>query len=104
MELNHHCTVHFSSIHIVDALHSYQILLIVLSLDVHHILIARILMLSLTIVQMLVDRNVLQMVLILLLAAKGELRAFVKLIGVAFPGNVHHDKILAQLVLVRHIV
>ena len=77
MELNHHRTIHFSSIHIVDALHAHQILLIVLTLDVHHVLVTRILMLRLTVVQMLVDRNVLQMVLILLLAAKGELGALV---------------------------
>ena len=104
VELNHHRTIHFSSIHVVDALHAHQILLIVLALDVHHVLVTRILMLSLTVVQMLVDRNVLQMVLILLLAAKGELCALVKLIGITFPRDVHHYEILTQLVLVRDVV
>lgn len=57
----------------------------------------------LPLIQMLMNRDVLKMVLILLLAAKCQLRALVQLVGIAFPGNVHHYEVLAQLVLVRVI-
>lgn len=73
-------------------------------MNVHHVLITRILMLSLAIVQVLMDRYVLQMVLILLLAAKRELCTFIELIGIAFTRDIHHDEVLTQLVLIRHVV
>lgn len=51
MELDHHRTIHLRSVHVIDALHPDQVLLLtVLTLYVHHVLVARILMLSLTII------------------------------------------------------
>ena len=50
---------------------------------------------------MLVDWNVLQMVLVLLLAAESELGTLIELICVALTWNIHHDEILTELVLVR---
>ena len=102
MEFDHHGAVHFGAIHIVDALHADEILIVRLLLNVHHVLITIcILILSVTIIQMLVDRNVLEMVLILLLAAESKLGALVQLVCVAFPGNVHHYEVFAQLILIR---
>jgi hypothetical protein len=57
VELDHHSAVHLGSVHIIDALHSDEVLLLTtgLALDVHHVLVARILMLSLTIIQVLMN-------------------------------------------------
>lgn len=102
MELDHHRTIHLRSVHVIDTLHPDQVLLLtVLTLYVHHILVARILMLSLTIIQVLVDRNVLQVVLILLLAAESELGTLIKLVGVALAGDVHHNEVLTKLILIK---
>jgi hypothetical protein len=106
VELNHHCTVHLGSIHIIYALHADQILVVILVtllLHIHHVLVAAnvVLVLSLTIIQMLMNRNILKMVLVLLLAAEGELRTLVQLVSIALPRNVHHDEVLPKLVLVR---
>ena len=104
MEFNHHSTVHFRTIHVIDALHSDKVLVVRLLLHVHHILVTVcILILSLTIIQVLMDRNVLKMVLVLLLAAECEFGALIQLIGVAFPGNIHHYEVFTQLVLIRLI-
>ena len=46
------------------------------------------------------DGDVLEVVLVLLLAAEGQFRALVQLVGVAFPRDVHHDEVFAQLILV----
>lgn len=69
MELDHHGAVHFGPIHVVYALHIHQVLV----LPLHHQLSVSIL----TLIQMLVDWNVLKMVLVLLLAAQGQLRTFI---------------------------
>lgn len=98
MELDHHGAIHLSPVHVVDALHVYQIL--VLSLHSHHLLVS-ILILSTLVIQMLVDWYVLQVVLVLLLAAEGQFRALVQLVSITFPGDVHHDEVLTQLILVR---
>lgn len=37
------------------------------------------------------------MVFILLLAAKSEFGAFIKLVGVSFPGNVHHHQVFVSI-------
>lgn len=103
MELDHHGAVHLRPVHVVDALHADQVLLVALALDVHHVLVAGVLMLSLAVVQVLVDRDVLQMVLILFLAAERELGALVQLVRVALPGYVHHDEVFPELVLVQVI-
>ena len=50
---------------------------------------------------MLVNRDVLEVVLILLLAAESELGTLVELVGVAFARDVHHNEVLAELVLVK---
>lgn len=55
MEFYHHSTVHFGPVHIINALHVYQVL--VLALYAQHLLIT-ILILAL-IVQMLMNGNVL---------------------------------------------
>ena len=49
---------------------------------------------------MLVNWYVLKVVLVLLLAAKGQLGALIQLISVSLSWNVHHDEIFAQLILV----
>ena len=43
---------------------------------------------------MLVNWNVLQMVLVLLLAAESELSTLIELICVALTWNIHHDEVL----------
>ena len=102
VEFNHHGAIHFRSIHVVDALHAHKVLAVVL--HIHHILVACILiLLSLAVVQMLMNRNVLKVVLILLLAAESQFSALVQLVGVTFPRNVHHNEVFAQLVLVSII-
>ena len=55
------------------------------------------------IIQMLMDWNVLKMVLVLLLAAEGQLGALVQLISVALTRYVHHNEVLTELVLIRVI-
>ena len=87
MKFDHHGTVHFGPIHVVDALHVHQVLILVL----HHHLPASIL----SLIQMLVNRYVLKMVLVLLLAAEGQFGALVQLVGVTFSRNIHHDEVLA---------
>lgn len=52
---------------------------------------------------MLMDWNVLKMVLVLLLAAEGQLGALVQLISVALTRYVHHNEVLTELVLIRVI-
>ena len=73
MELDHHSTVHLCPIHIVNALHVDQVL-IILALNTKHLLVT---ILILLIIQMLMDWNVLKMVLILLLAAQCKFSALV---------------------------
>ena len=70
-----------------------------MTLDTEHWLVS--ILIAKLIVQVLVNWNVLQMILILFLAAQSQLGALVKLISVAFSRNVHHDKVLTQLVLIR---
>lgn len=101
MELDHHSAIHLGPVHVVDTIHSHQIARIVLSSNVHHVLVRVILILSLTIIQMLMNRNVLEVVLVLLLATQGQLGALIQLVSVAFPRDVHHNEILTQLILVR---
>ena len=50
---------------------------------------------------MLVNWNVLQVVLVLLLAAECKLSTLIQLICVALTRYVHHDEVLTELVLVR---
>ena len=59
-----------------------------------HVLVVRIL----TLVQMLVQADVLQVVFILLLRAQREFGALVELVGVAFARDVHHDQVFAVVV------
>ena len=49
---------------------------------------------SALIVHVLVDRDVLQVVVILFLARQRQLRALVQLVGVALTRYVHHDEVL----------
>ena len=50
---------------------------------------------------MLVNWNVLQMVLVLLLAAESELGTLIELICVPLTWYIHHDEVLTELILVR---
>ena len=96
MELDHHCTIHLCPVHVVDALHSHQVAVLAgLHLHVHHVLVTRILVWSLAVVQVLMDRYILQMILVLFLAAESKLCAFVQLISIAFTWNVHHDEVFS---------
>ena len=97
MEFDHHGAVHFCSVHIVDALHVDEVL--VLACYAQHLLVA--VLVGDLVVQVLVDRNILEMVLVLLLAAQRQFRALVQLVRVALPGDIHHDKVLSELILVR---
>lgn len=97
VELYHHGRVHFGPVHVVNALHVQEIL--VLALDAEHWLVS--ILITQLVVQVLVNWNVLQMVLVLFLAAQSQLSALVKLVSVAFSRNVHHNEVLTQLVLVR---
>lgn len=51
MELNHHCTIHFGPVHVVDALHVHQVLVLALH---QHLSVS-----ILPLIQMLVNWNVL---------------------------------------------
>ena len=48
MKLDHHRTIHLCPIHIINTIHSHQV--VVLGSYVHHVLIGIILILSLTII------------------------------------------------------
>ena len=50
---------------------------------------------------MLVDWNVLQVVLVLLLAAECKFSTLIQLICVSLARYVHHNEVLTELVLVR---
>lgn len=96
MEFDHHGAVHFCSVHIVDALHVDEVL--ILACDAQHLLVA--VLVGDLVVQVLVDRNVLEMVLVLFLAAQRQFRALVQLVRVALPRDIHHDEVLSELILV----
>ena len=67
--------------------------------DAEHWLVS--ILITQLIVQVLVNWNVLQMVLVLFLAAQSQLSALVELVSIAFSWDVHHNEVLAKLVLVR---
>ena len=46
----------------------------------------------------LLDRNVLDMIIVLLFTTEGKLRTFIQLIGIAFSRDIHHDEIFSHLV------
>jgi len=100
VELDHHGTIHFGTIcvHTVDALHAYQV--VTSTLDLHHVLVVSTLIICLTVVQVLVDRYVLQVVFVLLFAAQSQLGAFVELISIALNRNVHHYQVFSYSILI----
>lgn len=97
VEFNHHGRVHLGPVrvhghyvHVVQRRHAG--LIGPLSIYLQHVL--RILR---VIVHVLVDRNVLHVVVVLLLATQGKLRRLVQLVGISFPWDVHHYQVLAHL-------
>ena len=75
MEFYHHSRIHFGSIHVVDALHVQHVL--VLALQPQHLLLLRDILITNLVIEMLVNRNVLQVVFVLFLAAQGQFCTFI---------------------------
>lgn len=92
VELDHHGAIHFGPVHIVDTLHIHQVLVCALH---YHLSVS-----ILALIHMLMERNVLKVVLVLLLAAESQLGALIQLVSISFSWNVHHDEIFSQLILI----
>jgi hypothetical protein len=97
VEFNHHRRVHLGPvgvhghhIHVVKCCHAG--LVGPLPIDLQHVLLV-----LRVIVHVLVNRNVLHVVVVLLLAAQGQLGRLVQLIGITFTRDVHHYEVLAHL-------
>jgi len=65
-----------------------------LAADLEHVLLVLAVPLA-SIAHVLMKRDVLEVVVVLLLAAQSELSALVEVVSVALPRNVHHDEVLA---------
>lgn len=105
VEFYHHCGVHFwtSRIHccciyIVESRHSCWCILSVLSINLKHILMWWLLLIT----HMLLYWNILNVVVILLFAAKGQFCTFVELVSISLSRYVHHDEVFScSIIFIR---
>lgn len=99
VELHHHGRVHLGAggvqghgVDVVEGRHACRGGS--LAADLEHVLLVLAIALA-SIAHVLMERDVLEVIVVLLLAAESELGALVKVVGVALPRDVHHNEVLA---------